>query len=344
MTRARLEHLLTGFRQATVVVVGDFFLDEYLKLDPGLSEVSLETGLEARQVVAVRRQPGGAGNVAANLCALGAGRVQCLGLIGDDGEGFELRRALGRFGAETEGLLARADRVTPTYYKPVVRLPGGKLRELERMDQKNRTPAPEKVEAELIAQVKAVVPGARAIIAQDQVQELECGAITARMRGALAEICQTHPEVIGFVDSRVRVGEFRYMIVKPNRQEACAAIHPGSPPHEGEQAMKCAGELARRVKGPVFLTMGEEGIAVVTADTSQRVPAPKLTGELDIVGAGDSATAGAVLALCAGAQLAEAAVVANLTASITVQQIGTTGTATQDQVRRRFEEYEEAKE
>jgi fructose-1-phosphate kinase PfkB-like protein len=134
------------------------------------------------------------------------------------------------------------------------------------------------------------------------------------------------------------------MIVKPNRQEACAAIHPGSPPHDGQQAMACARELARRVKGPVFLTMGEDGIAVVTADTCERVPAPKLTGELDIVGAGDSATAGAVLALCAGAQLAEAAVVANLTASITVQQIGTTGTATQDQVRRRFEQYEEVTE
>jgi sugar/nucleoside kinase (ribokinase family) len=52
----------------------------------------------------------------------------------------------------------------------------------------------------------------------------------------------------------------------------------------------------------------------------------------DPTGAGDSATAGAVLALCAGATLHEAALVANLVASITVQQLATTGTARPDQI------------
>jgi sugar/nucleoside kinase (ribokinase family) len=57
------------------------------------------------------------------------------------------------------------------------------------------------------------------------------------------------------------------------------------------------------------------------------VPGVRVEGPLDPTGAGDSATAGAVLALAAGATLPEAALVGNLVASITVQQLATTGTA-----------------
>jgi sugar/nucleoside kinase (ribokinase family) len=63
-----------------------------------------------------------------------------------------------------------------------------------------------------------------------------------------------------------------------------------------------------------------------------RVPEPT-----DPTGAGDSATAGAVLAICAGASPTEAALVANLVASITVQQLAVTGTASPDQLGPRLE-------
>ena len=66
----RLRALLDRFPTATVLVVGDFFLDKYLDLDPRLSEPSLETGLDAYQVVGVRTYPGAAGTVVNNLRAL----------------------------------------------------------------------------------------------------------------------------------------------------------------------------------------------------------------------------------------------------------------------------------
>jgi len=62
------------------------------------------------------------------------------------------------------------------------------------------------------------------------------------------------------------------------------------------------------------------------------VPGVRVSGPIDIVGAGDSTMAGIVSALCSGATLVEAAQVGNLVASITIQQIGTTGTATRQQV------------
>jgi sugar/nucleoside kinase (ribokinase family) len=67
-----------------------------------------------------------------------------------------------------------------------------------------------------------------------------------------------------------------------------------------------------------------------------------VTGEVDITGAGDSVTGGLVPALCLGAHPVEAATIGNLVASITIQQIGVTGTATREQVLARFEECADA--
>ena len=341
MRREQLEEVLRGLASARIAVVGDFFLDKYLEIDPALTEISLETGLEARQVVAVRCQPGGAGNVAANLCALGVGRVECIGVIGDDGEGFELRRALRGIGAETEHLIARPDRFTPSYCKPMVRSPGGEVRELERFDTKNREPMPGEVEADLLARLRAMAPQLAGIVVQDQVQEPECGVVTTRVREALADLMAAHPSLRGLVDSRTRVGMFRGLIPKCNEREACAAVRPVASAGGEPEAIRCAAALSGKVGAPVFLTMGSEGAAVVAAEQAQRVPTARLEGPLDIVGAGDSAAAGIIAALCSGASLSEAAIIGNIVASVTIQQIGTTGSATQRQAHERFNEFEE---
>ena len=75
-------------------VVGDFFLDRYLHIDPSKSEVSIETGLPVHNVVEVRSQPGAAGTIVNNLVALGVGAIYPVGFRGDDGEGYELGRRL----------------------------------------------------------------------------------------------------------------------------------------------------------------------------------------------------------------------------------------------------------
>jgi len=120
LTRARLEELFEQFRKLKVLVVGDFFLDKYLHLDRRLSETSLETGLEAYQAVAVRPLPGAAGTVAKDIAALGA-KALTLSVIGDDGEGYELVRALEGFGVGTSPLIRTPERHTPTYMKPLMR-------------------------------------------------------------------------------------------------------------------------------------------------------------------------------------------------------------------------------
>src|SRR5512141_81607 len=97
LSRERFNELTGRFPQSNIAVIGDFFLDEYLILDKDLSEISLETDLEAYQVIGTRKAPGVAGTVTNILRSLDV-PVVAIGFSGDDGHGFELRRSLKNLG------------------------------------------------------------------------------------------------------------------------------------------------------------------------------------------------------------------------------------------------------
>ncbi|MBN1934801.1 MAG: carbohydrate kinase [Anaerolineae bacterium] len=338
MNKTRLKTLLNRFSETHILVLGDFFLDLYLDLDRALSETSLETGLEAYQVAGVRSSPGAAGTVTSNLRALGVG-VTALGVIGDDGMGYELLRGLRQWGVDTKPLLQTADRLTPTYTKPMMKEADGRIHELNRLDIKNRGLLSTELEERVISQSADWIGQVDGIIVADQVQERNCGVVTDRVRAALAELALAHPGKVIAADSRARIGEFRNLIIKPNEREAVHAIRPDWVGEMDRAAVEaCGRELDQRNGRPVFLTIGAEGILVFDDQGMSHVPGIRVSGPIDIVGAGDSAMAGIVSALCAGASPAEAALVGNLVASITIQQIGVTGTATPQQVLARHQE------
>src|SRR5712692_7957412 len=89
-------NILKRIPSLTIGVLGDLFLDRYLDIDATLTEPSIETGLDAYQVVRVRSYPGAAGTVINNLVALGVQQIHALSVIGDDGEGYELLQALAK--------------------------------------------------------------------------------------------------------------------------------------------------------------------------------------------------------------------------------------------------------
>ncbi len=338
MDESRLRHLLNCFAQTHVLVVGDFFLDRYLIIDRTLSEVSLETGLEAYQVVEVRCSPGAAGTVTSNLRALGVG-VTALGIIGDDGMGYELMRGLRERGVDTSHLLPVSGLFTPTYTKPMVREADGHEHEIERLDIKNRRPLPAHLERKVIARLRELFTHVDGVVVADQVPERNCGVITDRVRRTLSELGGAHPGKVIAVDSRARIGEFSNVVLKPNAREAVAAVLADRVETPARSLVeKCGHELYRRAGRPVFVTVGADGILVFAHTGMTHVPGIRVSGPIDIVGAGDSVMAGIVSSLCCGATPVEAALVGNLIASITIQQIGTTGTATPEQVLARHRE------
>ena len=94
MLPSRFAEITSRYSQLRIGVVGDFCLDRYLEIDPMRAEVSIETGLPVHNVTRVRSQPGAAGTVVNNLVALGVGQIALVGFCGEDGEGWELSRAL----------------------------------------------------------------------------------------------------------------------------------------------------------------------------------------------------------------------------------------------------------
>lgn len=341
MSPERLEELIARFSAARIAVLGDFFLDKYLDIDPELAERSVETGKIAHQVVGIRHSPGAAGTVVSNLAALGAGDLEAIGLTGDDGESWELRRDLNALGCRTNHLHRAADRWTPTYLKPRDRRDPSLAGEHSRYDTKNRTPTPAAIERQIIESLQAVLASVDAVIALDQVYEEDCGVVTAAVRAALARAAAEHPHVVFWADSRQRIRQFRRLTVKANQFEVAGNLHLhrlGAGPETDldqtvaiEELCSALQAMKSEVEAPVFATLGAAGM-IVSDPVLTFVPGVRVEGPTDPTGAGDSATAGAVLALAAGASCAEAALVGNLVASITVEQLATTGTASRPQL------------
>jgi len=335
--RERLEELLAKFPTRRIAVIGDFFLDKYLEVDPRLAETSVETGKRANQVVEIRTSPGAAGTVVNNLAALRAGTLHALGATGDDGEAFDLRKGLASQNCSTEGLIPYDFLKTPTYLKPRDMNDPSLAGEHERYDTKNRALTPPAVLEQILAKFDALLPGLDAVIVADQVDEDDFGVVTAGVRSALAERARKFPKVVFWADSRTHIRRFRGVIIKPNQFEAVGHANP-QPGEEiaVDRLRQILPQLRAETGAPVCVTRGSEGM-IVSDPQPTIVPGVKLTGPTDPTGAGDSATAGAVLALCSGASLAEAALVGCLVASITVQQLATTGTATPQQVIERLD-------
>lgn len=324
----RLLEVLDGFRQVRVAVVGDFFLDKYLEVDPRLAETSVETGKPAHQVVHIRHAPGAAGTVVANLLALDAAEVFAVGLIGDDGEGFELCRDLQALGCRLDHLHTDPSRHTPTYLKPRDRTCPGLKGEHSRYDTKNRELTPPAMEQQILNSLSTVARNVDAVIVLDQVEERDCGVVTTSLLGRLPELAKRHGETAFWGDSRRRAAEFHGIRVKCNQYELCRGY--AALDDEGisdSQITRRLGEFRQRAEGPVLATLGGRGI-LVSDPEPVLVPTLPVEGPVDPTGAGDSAMAGCVLAAAAGANLCEAALLGNLVASRTITQLGTTGTTT----------------
>ena len=334
MDETRLRVILDSFKDRKILVVGDFYLDAYWILDKTLSTLSLETPWHTNPVVDQRYSPGAAGTVTNNLRALEVGTVYTLSVIGQDGFGMTLLDKLKANGCRTDFMISSPARVTPTYLKPMHRGYEGVEVEGPRFDIENHSPMNAELEEQVIHNLRECVPLVEGVIIGDQTPHDNLGVITDKVREEIIQLAEEYPTKIFCADSRKRIGLYRNIIIKPNRFEAKRAVEPGWDGTEVtiKEAQRCGGELCKRTGKPVYVTVGRKGILVITEDGCQHVHGIKITGELDPVGAGDSVSAGIVSTLSSAGSYHEAAEVGNLIASITVTKIGTTGTASHDEI------------
>ena len=343
MTPDRFEKIISRYSSLTLTLAGDFCLDRYLEIDPSIQEISIETGLPVHNVTRVRSQPGGAGTILNNLQALGIGRVIPIGFAGLDGEGYELTHALNQvpcLDMSLDSFICTEARRTFTYCKPLVCGTGVPPRELSRLDFKNFSATPPDLVNQLIDGMRRSLPVSDAVIVLDQVDIPGTGVIHPALLDEIRNHLKKGSIRLSLGDSRQRIREFHELGIKVNREEF-AAWHSIPHPQPGEDSSDFWLDQLRNLAGdssqPVFVSLSELGIIGQWAGSGPAMcPAHPVSGELDIVGAGDCTTANLICALAAGANAGEAMEIAMAAASVVIHKLGTTGTASPEEIARKL--------
>ena len=315
--------ILAGFPKLSALVVGDICLDRWCTYDPGVAEASRETGIPRIGVIQTEVTPGAGGTVASNLVALGVGRVSVLGVVGADGFGHELIQALERRGIAADTLIQAAEMQTFTYTKLINYVTGQE--DLPRVDFINTSPLDPKVERQVLDVLAAAIHVFDVTLVSDQAETSAGGVVTPAVRNLLAELVSRHPGKVFLVDSRARIGLFRNVIIKPNREEAESVCL--------QQFGRVDYQALREYCQARFMivTDGASGAMVVEPHQETFCKTKPISKPVDICGAGDSFSAGTALALAVTGSPVEAAHFGNLVASITIMKKGT-GTASPSEV------------
>lgn len=317
---------ISALDKVRIGVLGDLALDIHWYADMTKSELSRETPHYPLPVYKEEVTPGAAGNVAANLAALDLKTVSVCGVLGDDWRGDLMKKTFDGLNIDRTWLITEPGRVTNTYCKPMRCGISDTVYEDPRIDfcAKNKLEAGS--EEKIISFLKYAETELDALCVCDQFQN---GVLTDRVTAAVNKL-----SIPVFVDSRDRVYRFHSekMTVKPNEVEcskSLLALGVTDELTDEEKAVK----LAALTKTSVLMTLGEKGS--VLADKNGIIcvtPAVKVSGPVDICGAGDTSLSAFSAFLTAGASISEAAIFASLASAVTVKKIGVTGTASREEI------------
>jgi rfaE bifunctional protein kinase chain/domain len=311
LTRERVLQLIQRMKSSRVVVVGDIMLDRYLVGDT--ERLSPEAPVP---VVTVRERHaalGGAANVAANVAAMGA-RCLLVGAVGDDGDGASLRQELAVSRLEDRFVLTIAGRPTTSKTRIIAR-----GQQIVRIDDEVDTLLEEPDLGRLIAAAREALADADALLLEDYNK----GALSPGLILAVMEIAKRRGIPI-VVDPKYRQF-FQYAgatVFKPNRRELESALGAAVDLQNGDALPDV---LTRLKVDNLLVTLGSEGMVLVTKD-GNLTQIPSIAREIfDVSGAGDTVTAWMGTALAAGATVREGAQLANYAAGV---EVGKAGVAT----------------
>lgn len=245
-------------------------------------------------------------------------------------------------GVLTQHLYSIPQRVTPAYIKPIIQSMENS-QEDSRLDFDNYCVPGDELIKRITASLEDLIPKVEAVVLEDQ---LEYGLLSNQlMRETVNEMAAEYDKLF-VVDSRNRILEFKNMVLKPNKLEACQAIKKDVEAKDITtcRVKKSARKLYQRSKAPIFITADEEGVYIFDSreeEIFERIPTIPIPEPFDITGAGDTFMSGLVSSLTGGASMREAGLVANIAASVSIKKMGETGTASPLEVLDRSEDFEE---
>jgi bifunctional ADP-heptose synthase (sugar kinase/adenylyltransferase) len=325
------------------IVAGDYCLDKYIYLDTRLDRKFDYSDLNTYCVVDEKLYPGGAGNVAKNLLAMGA-EVTCIGLLGNDGNGFDLRKTLEKHGANVDNLHVNNQRVTNTYYRPVRR----SEKKDEHMNELlfiNNELTNIMQETDIINSFEQNINDADGIIIVEQFENEIYGSITPNVKNYINSIASKYTDKFFVVDSRNNIDKYRNVFIKCNQFEFIENLR-NAHNIEIDYVNTSSFNLIKSYinlntnKG-IYVTLGDRGMIYGNEEITTTADAICVTGEIDTCGAGDSASVGIITALCTGFSETDAMVIGNICAYVTVKQIGVTGIITYEKLMQAYKEIED---
>ena len=327
----KLKRLLPRLKGVRAGVFGDLMLDRYLW--GTASRLSPEAAVPVVDFVLQSECLGGAGNVAANLAALGA-RVEMFGVTGKDEAGASLRQCLRKAGIGERGVVVDGKRMSTVKTRIIAR-----HQQVVRVDQERREALSEATQEALVARLVRGLRSLDVLVLSDYDKGLVSDALAERVLGACHRL-----KVPVFVKPKTS----RLYAYRGARAIVCNAKEAGffvTRALGDDKSVEEAGRalLAHFGCAAVVVTRGEKGMSVFEEGAPRLVHVPATSFEVtyervgqpgvergatgrqvfDVTGAGDTVLSVLALAVAAGAALPDAAVLANAAAGVVVGKLGT---------------------
>lgn len=328
----RLKRLLPKLKNRRIGVLGDLMLDRYLW--GTASKLSPEVPVPVVDFKEQNECLGGAGNVAANLVALGA-RVDVFGVVGEDEPGRALRSCLRKADIDTRATIADRSRVTTIKTRIIAR-----KHQIVRIDYERRDGISAQLEEKLFRQLLKSLPELDGLILSDY----DKGVFMSDSFADRVLSASHKAKVPVFVKPKTtRLYAYRgACLIACNTHEAeffvTRSLHDENSVEEAGRAL-----LAHFGCSAVVITRGEKGMSIFEESSPRHITIPATSFEVtyarvgqpgvergatgrqvfDVTGAGDTVLSVLSLAVAAGASLPDAAVLANTAAGVVVGKLGT---------------------
>ena len=308
---ATLRGVVDRFAGRKVMVLGDLMLDRYLW--GRVERISPEAPVPVVEIEKETWALGGAGNVAANLRALGA-RPVLVSVTGDDADGKQLRGALAARGVDSRRVIA--DRARPTTVKTRII---AHSQQVVRADRESRADLEGEALAGLLDAIADELPGCEAMVVSDYGKGVIHPAPLDRAillaRSARIPVCVDPKE--SHIDHYRGVS-----ILTPNQHEAGYVM--GRRVVDEESLLEVGWGLQKRLDaGAVLVKRGDAGMSLLERG-GRLTHRPTVASEVyDVTGAGDTVVSVVALALAAGAELPSACYLSNHAAGIVIREVGT---------------------
>ena len=307
----QLSAIVERFSNINLLVVGDLMLDRFIWGD--VERLSPEAPVPVLRIVSEKSSLGGAANVIHNIRSLG-GRVTACGIVGKDDAGKRVMAALKKIGASTAGVIAdpgfqtieKSRIIASPHHQQIVRL--------DRENDQSVRPLTLKKMRDFVA---AKAPRFNVIVVSDYGK----GTIHGEFLAWLAHTGGRHKIIVD--PKKENYERYRYpTLITPNKSEASEA---SGIQISDERSLLAAGKkLMRKWRAQaVLITRGAEGMSLFRSGLPAKHFPTEPRDVFEVTGAGDTVVAVCALALGAGSDFAEAAVLANIAAGFVGDEVGT---------------------